>query len=318
MSRTLGFFQLVIAIAVIAVLVAIGIVNMYLLARHRRSCFTVSFHLSSLFAVCGLASYMLSTVVFVLPLADRYRTLSHHFLILWGFSVLGGAAAVFVLRKRRSDTNLSQNIARALAGINDVVFVVDRDGFVTHINHPERYRDLFGDIGTMDELVQFMNANCSPVWVQEPNALTDTACRELFFSKTDTYDIFWVSPITVSGNHIGYTAVLEDVTTVKRGETKLREQNEYLRQANARLANYVKVAGALEAEKERLQILEHVQVTLINDIEQALTAVRQIKKYSFQDDTYRSAAKGLAQQLRAVYNEVRKAVGAISGKEVQQ
>jgi hypothetical protein len=85
--------------------------------------------------------------------------------------------------------------------------------------------------------------------------------------------------------------------------------------ANEKLTNYIKVAGELEAEKERLQILTQIQENLIHDIEKALSAIHHIKQDNFEDNTYRMELKTLAEKLRQIYKEVRHAVGQIAGKE---
>ncbi len=318
MNRELNFFPLFTAIITIAASLTICFFNMYILVKHKRSCFTVCLHIASLFAVCGLVFNMMSKAVFVLPLAVVYGLLSKISFLLVGVSFAAGAAAVIVCGQKQNYRNLSPNIEGALASIDDVVFVVDSDGAVTHINHPEKYRSLFGEIKKIDGLTEFIKSNCSAEGkcCEIIDCIEDTMACELVFKNTGEHFIFKISPIEAGGSRFGYTAVLENVTAIKESERALREQNDYLKEANRKLTNYVRVAGELEAEKERLQILEHVQLTLINEIEKALSSVRKIKQHSFEDDTYKLDMKNLAIQLRRVYSEVRNAVGKIAGKEV--
>lgn len=318
MIRTLGFFHLCTAMFIMIVLVGICLFNMYLLATHRRGFFIICIHISSFFAIGGLIARMMSMAVFVLPMARVYLKLSRISLTAFGVGLFCGAVAIMICGRKHNYRILPQNMESALSSIEDVVFVIDRDGLVTHINHPEKYHSLFGNIGSVDQLLSFMQASCSACWKygETLDALQGTAVCELMFNASQTYCIFEISPIIIDGNRLGYTAVLEDVSVIKQGEKILREQNDYLKQANRKLSNYVRVAGALEAEKERLQILEHVQVTLIRDIEKALSTIHQTGERQFENEAYQVVMKNLATQLRQTYREVRNAVGKIAGKEV--
>jgi hypothetical protein len=109
--------------------------------------------------------------------------------------------------------------------------------------------------------------------------------------------------------------VLEDVTAIRNIEKKLSKQNEALVFANERLSKYIMAAGALEAEKERLQILSQVQETLIKDIEKVLPSIRNITQHCFEGGSYQIAMRDFAIELRSIYQKVRSAVGHIAGKE---
>lgn len=316
-ERTLNFYPFSAALITIAAIFAICLFNMHLIARHRRSYFTVCVHAVSLFAVFGLVFHMIGAAISVHPMSTLHSQISQFFFLLSGFSLLGGMISFFALGKKHSFRNLPHNIPDALEQIEAVVFVVDRDGMITHINHEHKYHMLFGKIDHIDQLSIFIKEHCSfcPEEVATWNCLSE-AQWELYFDQKKTHVTFQLSPIMINGSPLGYTVVIEDITAIRDSEKKLQEQNESLDQANGKLSNYIKAAGELEAEQERLQILTQIQKTLIQDIETAVSSIRELKQQCFEDHTYPSELRALAAQLRLIYQKVRGAVGQISGKEV--
>lgn len=316
MLTTLGFYPIFTATATILAILIISIFNMHLLAQHKTNHYTVCVHAASLFAVLSLVFHMISEAVIVLPLHTFYCKLSQVTCLLTGFSMVGGIITALALGQKHSWRNLYYNIQDALSRIEDVVFVIDRDGTITYINHPSKYRALFGDIDKMEPLLSYIKEHFG-VCIESLDTLhvlSDMLTYELDFDCADSY-IFQISPIIIGDTQCGYTAVLENIFTIRVSEKILQEQIECFEQANKKLSNYIKAAGALEAEKERLQILQQVQETLIHDIEKALFCIQDVKQHRFKDDTYQTEMKKLAAQLRQIYQKVRSAVGQIAGKE---
>lgn len=315
-SATLGFYPIFMAAAAVIFILAISILNMHLLAQHKTNHYTVCVYAASLFAVLSLVFHMISEAVIVLPLHTFYCKLSQITLLLTGFSMTGGIITALALGQKHSWRNLYYNIQDALSRIEDVVFVIDPDGIITYINHPSEYCALFGDIDKMQPLLFYIKEHLG-VNVESLDTLHDSSdmlTYELDFDRSNAY-IFRISPIIIGNTQCGYTAVLENISTIRVSEKVLQEQIERFEQANRKLSNYIKAAGALEAEKERLQILQQVQETLIRDIEKALFCIQDIKQHRFKDDTYQTEMKKLAAQLREIYQKVRSAVGQIAGKE---
>jgi len=320
MNPALGFYPFVITVMAVAAFMAICFFNMYVLARHRRSHYTVALHIASFFFVCWLFFTVMSSAVFALPsLCKIYCELADlSFIFMW-ISVITGLTLAFTLGRERKYQHLSPNIQKALSCILDIVFVVDQDGEITNINHPEEFASMFGSVGHIDQLIDFMESNYSTSWKdgKEMNAIATTAVCELELHDQAAHYLLKMTPIEMrEGGRVGYTAVLEDISAVKDSEKILRRQNDDLKQANERLSHYVRVTGALDAEKERLNILEHVQSTLINDIEKIVLNLGRIKQSCFEDGSYPDAMRNIASQLRQVYSTVRHAVGEIAGKGV--
>ncbi|MHC1695517.1 MAG: hypothetical protein AB9835_09680 [Eubacteriales bacterium] len=308
MNRTLAFVPFAAIFAAISLMLLICFINIYILARHRRSFFTLCLHLCSFFGLCGLFFYLMSAAVFVLPLSRTYIALSQASFILLGIGIAAGGVILAQSGRRSRHDSLSPNIGQALSGIDSIVFVADADGTVTQLNHPDLFEELFGDIRTLDELSGLTGIGIPAGDTEDVRAFSIGEDRDLVCS---------IYPIIHKKHCLGHTVIIEDVSDIRRGERILRERNEYLAGANEKLSGYIKVAGALEEERERLSILEHVQSTLIGDMERALSSIRRIKQ-DFSDERYGDEIGSLASLLRGVYDEVRRAVGRIAGKESRE
>ncbi|MEA5060366.1 MAG: hypothetical protein VB049_10100 [Candidatus Pelethousia sp.] len=314
MNRTIGFYPFFIAAIMIIVILAISFLNMYLLARHKRNPFILWIHGISLLTVGSLIFHMVGSAVFVLPLSAFYDTLWRMLLLLAGIGALGGVATVLLRGQTQRFTNWNHSIPEALKSLTDTVFVADQNGVITYINCSEKYQALFGSIGTMDGLASFLQNYCAqPLTI--PENLAETITYLLYLEYAKAHMVLQVSPIFIAGNRLGYTVVLHNISAIKDSEKELDAQNKALRRANAKLSEYIRAVGALEAEKERLQIFAQVQETLIRDMERVLLSIRAIKQQRFKNGMYQAAMKELAVQLRAIYQKVRSSVGRISGKE---
>lgn len=316
-SKTLGFYPIVIAVVTITAIVSVCIINMYLLVRHKKNHVTIFIHLISLFVILGLIFHMINIAIVVLSLSQLYHHMALISFFLAGFSLVAGVIISVSTGKKNSLRSLTNNITEALKSIENVVFVIDFDGTITHINHPNQYHTLFNNINTMDQLYTFMKEyfNKEDKRIDFMKDIETTQTFELYFEQLRKHILLQIAPLSISGGRIGYTAIIEDVSKIREIENKLREQNENLQEANEKLSNYIKVAGELDAEKERLQILTQIQKTLIQDIEKALIDLQYTKKQCFEDETYPIALKELAVKLRQMYQKVRSAVGQIAGRE---
>lgn len=315
MRTTLGFYPFFIAVMTVIAIVVLCLINMYLLARHKRNHITICIHIFSLFTVFSLIFYMMHVAVY--PIAENYKILSIIFLFLAFATIFIGSIFAFLFEKKYSLKNLPHSIPDALKNIDDLVFVIDGEGTILHINHPEKFYSLFGNISTAKELYPFLKEHCLPneKGVQSLNSISDVQRCEFYFDWVRTSVIFKVSPVVLGDRCLAYTAVLEDITAVRNTEKMLREQNEALILANERLSNYIIAAGKLEAEKEGLQILSQIQETIMIDIKKALPIIQEIKQNCLQDGSYQIVMKEFAAQLRQIYEKVRNTVGKIAGKE---
>jgi hypothetical protein len=259
----------------------------------------------------GLACQLIGAAIFPLPVARMYHLIARIAFAMAVITALLGLIFIRAFKMKKFSKTFPRSISNALESIEDIVFTVDRDGIITHINHPEKLSEPLRTIHDLHVLVQ-QHCITEPLSLEALRCLKEACTCEMYFENTETHLIFRAVPIPSISS---YAVVLEDVSDIRHVEKKLKVQNEMLNLANERLTNYIKVAGELEAEKERLQILTQIQENLIHDIEKALSAIHHIKQQNFEDNTYGAELKALAEKLRQIYQKVRNAVGQIAGKE---
>ncbi len=310
MSRTLNFHPFIITIATVAVVLTICVLNMFMLAKHKKSWITAYIHVVSLLVIGGLIFHMMSVVVFVLPLSGNYSRLSRMLFLAAGAVAVAGGAALSIWRRRHHHGGIS--IPLALSGIEDIVFVADSDGLITYINHRDEFYNLFGKVISISQLLSFVQNNAFQMTLDD---VADTDVFDGIYVTPSKCCRVFITPIVIRANRLGYTAVIDDISAMKESERLLQEQYDDLSQANIKLTQSIRLAGALEAEKQRLQILEQVQTTLAGDIEKVLSSIRRIKQQDIEEGTYPACVRKLASQFRQIYHEVRGAVGSIAGKE---
>lgn len=315
MSRTLTSIPFITAILTLTAVITICVLNMYVLSKLKRSWITIYMHFVSLLVICGLIFHMMGAAVFVLPLSGGYKRISRGLLLMAGSAAAAGAVALAIWGRRHHHRGVS--IPLALSGIEDIVFVTDREGQITYINHPNEFHNLFGKLNSISQLLSLTQNNDSSFENRKMTLdnVADTQIFETIYEMSSKSCRVFIAPIVLRGNRLGYTAVIEDISVIMESERLLQEQNKDLSQANKKLTQSIRQAGALEAEKERLQILVQVQTTLVRDIEKALSTIRRIKQQDIEEGTYPASVRKLAIQFRQIYHEVRGAVGSIAGKE---
>lgn len=315
-ERVLGYGPFMIAGMTIAFIFFMCIINMYLLARYRTSRYTILIHLLSFFAVGSMIFYLVGSAVFVHPLSKFYYRMAQRTFFTVAIGVGLSGLGLLGIRQKYSMGNITSNISYALSNITDVVFVADLDGMITYINHPEKYSAIFEDTAEQRRLRHYIEENCQ-ILNREHNAVKEIKTSEMHMEKSDRYFVLLMAPIVVKNSPMGYTVVLEDVSNIRLSERVLQQQNERLNTANIKLSQYLKTVDELETERARLSILTEIQEMLILDIEKSLGTIRHIRESDFESGIYQESFKKLAEQLRKVYEKVRRTVGQIAGKEVK-
>jgi len=309
MTMTLGYYPFITTVLVMIVVLNLLFFNVRLLVKYKKSILLLIVNAFSFFFAIGLIFYMLSVAISLIPLSITYVNLAKISFFVSALLFFIGMFIRFWTVKNYCFTEVSPNISKALSRIEDIVFVVDSEGMMTHINHVSDFKKVFGDVDQFEKLKESIQFNC------DENSELLGPC-ELNFEKEDTYYRLKLLPIkTEQIDHVGYTGVLQDITEIKKSEILLKEHYQYLTHANEKLRHSVRLSGSLEAENERLELIRHIQETLIYKIEAALKTLRQINTTCYEDGTYSVKMKELTQLLRSIYQDVRIAVDKIARKD---
>lgn len=317
MNRILGYYPLGTVAMTIIALSTICYTTLYVITHYKHNAITTYLNVLSGLATVTLVFHMLQEATFVHPMSGFYHNLLLFTASLLGLGFLLGIVISVFWMKRYRFFKPARNTTDALSRIEDVVFVIDRQGAITYVNHPQELKDFIGALTTMEELEAFLVQNGfhekSDMRFKDLGASSlnyELVHKELGRNKTLS-----LCPIILKDKRLGYTAILEDVTAIRNSEALLQEQNEKLIWANGKLSSFIKAAGDLEAEKERLIIINKIQETLISDMEKAMQDINTIKSTDLEKGLYKSDLKGLAVKLRHIYQKVRSSVVQISGKE---
>jgi len=306
----------------LSLLFALFAVNMYFFIRQRLSKFAGLLHVASLFGFLGIFCYMMDLVILDLPFDNYYRQTGTASLII---CLLVSAIPIFTLLFMRDKAYLRfrvmPDLKTVFTSIDDLAIIVDYNGVITEINHPERLNDMLGDkCQTIAELMEKLrhkspDNNHAILEIGQLN-MNGKEKFEIYFSEENSCHIFSWAPVVAGKSRLGTTIVMHDITEKKKSEQQIKNHNTYLEDANLKLSNYVNIANVLETEKERLKLLEQVQMELIFKIEKAIDHVHHIQKNTYDDILdYQKDIAQVADMMRDVYKDVRISIRRISGEE---
>jgi len=313
--RTLDPFLIINNALYIVSILSVCLLNIYVLVRLRRDFLTRCVHVVSFFLLTGLFCSMMDVVIIELPIEVIYRQIGQISYILSLICFLIGLIVYLIqIKNHNSCYGLPQDLEAVYKSAADLIIVADYRGIITQVNDIEKLNRHCQTSKSVIEVMECFKGKYQGNW-PEKSKLDEGFQVEFLSEITDDYFLLKVFPISSTNVIIGYTMIIEDISEIRRSEMRLKETNDDLLKANDKLAHSVVIAGALEAEKERLDILEQIQTSLIEKIEHSVSKVRQIQAYSFSKDKYQEDIKELSELLRSVYKDVRDSISKISGRE---
>ena len=318
MDRSVSLELLIKTFSFIVLILSLCSVNIYIYVRHRRSFLTVCLHIISLFVLSGLFCLIIDTVILDLRFESIFRTAMYVSFILCVIFIVAGITAITMKsRKNGLYFGLPPNLEAVFFSADALSLVADYRGIITQVNHPEKLDALCRRQTNLMDIFSELKESLGAAWPfpEDISEITESIQCQAAFHEGTKYYLLRVSPIISGGAGVGFTVLFEDISTIRQSEIKLKEQNALLTQANEKLDHFVKIAGALEAQKERLEILEQIQATLIEKIEKAISCVCNIQNTGFENETYQHDIREIANLLRKVYSDVRTSVSRIAGKD---
>ncbi len=200
----------------------------------------------------------------------------------------------------------------------ELSFVVDYRGVVVDCNHPEILNDLCQNNNKLMDILRELKGKilCQNLFVNDISEIKENIESEIYIDDKDIYYLMKISPITSNGGILGYIVLFQDISVIRQSEIELRRQNECIKTNNEKLVQYMKINASLESEKKRVQILEHVQKSILEKIEIAISQILKINCKRFNNLSYKEEIKQVSMQLKSVYNDVRISINSISEKKV--
>ncbi|WHH61345.1 hypothetical protein [Petroclostridium sp. X23] len=310
--------------ALLALLLLSCAANIHFLVRRKRNAYSAFFHISSFVAILGTFCLLMDTVVIDLSFEYSFRMLGYICLMtsVVFFAIL--ILSYLLIREKASlHFQFAPDLKSVFTTIDDLAFIADYNGCIIEMNHLQKCEAMFGQGKTIEDILKQLEENISE---KQRDSLgkgilkKEKAQSEVHINKTEEHYLITYIPIVKRGAGFGSIIVMTNISDIKKSELELQKQNRYLKEANRKLADYVKIASILEAEKERLSLLEQIQKDLIHKIENAVIRIRNIqqnlnnKRHSYQNDILQ-----VADLLREIYKDVRKSISQIqkSGKVIK-
>lgn len=301
-------------------LIALTVANIYFFTGRRHTFFTLGIHISSFFGGIYLFCLFIQTSILELPFESYYRNAGAASLTLCIATFLL-ACVTFVFCKRKSLTNMyiTPDLSSVFYAIEDIAVICDYNGKIIEINQSPNEKRLFGEICINIEDITCLLLSISPESEHEliKSSLTDLKTRhQLEINIAEMGGCFMVtsSPIMTDGtNYIGTSIVFHNIRKERELINEIDSQNHSLQLANKELIDYVKVANVLEAEKERLKLLQDLQSRLIQRIEAVISHINNIqdKQYKHLNDCQKDVNL-VSSELRDIYKAVRCSINSIS------
>lgn len=301
------------------VMVGISFVNVFVFVRYKRNISIVFIHILSLWMILAMFCLLMDTVILGLCFEYTYKQLFNISIALFVVTLVIYIIIFLLTREKRYYYGLDiSNYKNIYTYSRELSFVVDYRGVVVDCNHPEILNDLCQNNNKLIDILRELKGKilCQNLFVNDISEIRENIESEIYIDDKDIYYLMKISPITSNGGILGYIVLFQDISAIRRSEIELKRQNECIKTNNEELVQYMKINASLESEKKRVQILEHVQKSILEKIEIAIFQISKINCKRFNNLSYKEEIKQVSLQLKSVYNDVRISVNSISEKKV--
>lgn len=310
----------------LTILLLLCAVNIHYLVYRQRNIYSNFVHVLSVLGLIGTFCFLMDTIILDLSFEYYFRMAGRIFFVLGGLFVVFLVFDYFLIRKKTSKNfYFAPDLKSVFTAIDDIALIIDYSGNITEVNHPQKYEDLFGNSKTISDIVKNLIHKTSESYIDFLlKGMTDKEKVQAEFQDSKTEEDYLITYMPVLKHEHGAIMVITNISDIKKSEIKIKMYNEYLKEANHKLKDYIKVSNKLETEKERLSLLEQIQKDLIHRIENAIILIQNIQRKLAKNPeeyqhTYQDEILQVTDILRKVYKDVRITITQIqrSGKEIK-
>jgi hypothetical protein len=265
----------------------------------------------SIVGITILILQMMDTVTIGLPIDLIFKMFVQYMSIIFSIMLL---LYIFIrlnrMRVKKYFTEQLPDLKTVFYSIEDLAVIIDYDGVVVEVNHPNTYETLFCACTHIDEIINKIIKDSKD---QDIICIKESLTRDgkqkpvkVTVKSSEKVFLFTFTSIFNKGIFIGYAMVVYDITNQKQVEKALEDQIAYMEIANKKLEDSVAIINSLESEKVRLELVDKVQKDLITKIEKMVTQVHNIQKTHYDTmQEYHKAIHDVADFLREIYKDVR-------------
>ncbi|MBN2797462.1 MAG: hypothetical protein JXR88_18785 [Clostridia bacterium] len=228
--------------------------------------------------VVWMALFTIYQNIIGLSFKNEFKNILH--ILGWILLILLVVVIWMLFRNRK--TYFMPNYETAFKKTDELIALFDLDKKLIEVNHPHVYDQLFG-------------------------VRSLTAVEHMM----DRYEL-WQFRIIEVADGVGWILLGHDLSEIKNLELKIDEENRILEEGNKEIHEQMGIEATLESEKTRIKVIEEIQVMLIERLEKSIVDIQECLEQKVINP---DEIKALSTQLREIYQEVRKSVNHIAGKE---
>lgn len=310
----------------LTILLLLCAVNIHFFVYRQRNAYSNFVHIFSVSGLLGTFCFLMDTVILDLYFEYYFRMAGSIFFVLGGlFAVFLLFEYFFVRKKTPKNFCLAPDLKSIFTAIDDIALIIDYSGYITEVNHTQKYEDLFGNSKTIGDIVRNLSNKTSESYLELlMKGMENKEKVQAEFQDGKTEERYLITYMPVLKREHGFIIVITNISDIKKSEIKIKMYNKYLKEANHKLTDYIKIANTLEAEKERLSLLEQIQKDLIHRIENAIILIKNIQRKLAKNPeeyqhTYQDEILQVTDILRKVYKDVRRTITQIqrTGKVIK-
>lgn len=319
--RVLEYDVIIKLFLMLSFLVAFSALIIYVHVRYRKNAVSAVVTTASILLLLGLFCVLIDIAILELNFERIFRLAGYFLVLLSALFFTVSLCVHFFSRKRRANYFFSTpDLKSVFNAIDDLALVFDYRGVIAEANHPEMLSGLFPNANSLKDILTELGKSSERLELNDLDYdhtyIRKKLQSEVQLAKNEAWYNVSFLPIVSGEDYLGSIIILQNITAIKQTEQLLRLQNGYLADANQKLINYVQIASVLEAENERLKLMERIQADLIYKIENAVSLVQRIQKEQyFSQKQFKEDVTDAADLLRSVYKDVRCSIGKISGEE---
>lgn len=315
--RFLNADVIVSAFLLLALMIIILIVNTGLRIKREHNLFLYIINLASIFGGGFLFCLFIQNGILDLKTEQYYLIIGRVMFSLFFATVLVGLIMlVFLRNSSMTGLRLSPNLESVFTIMEDAVFIIGVDGKIINSNIVA-IKFANRQVVHLNDFLNIISEKCS----DKDYCLVKKLFEDISVSSKSNIQIserFYqlvVFPIYSDSNCcIGANIELRDIHERIVLAEKFDSQNEQLLSANKLLFEQIKILNSLEEEKERLRLLNEIQDSLVNQIEQIKNDISQFNN-SLNNKTlndYYDCISNVTKKLRIVFSDVRSSVDRLS------
>ena len=313
--RILHDYVIIQILILMSLILTLTVINIYIFIRLKRTKITIGIHLWSMFILAFLLCVFLQVSAIDLKVEQYYRIGSGFFGLI---SLILTLFLTVIIMKSKSKWNKLQlippDLPNLLKEIDDHIMIFDHEGMLNYQNHPLQLNEILGkDNVKLYEVSDIILQQSSEALHKDiVIAFRDRSkldC-EVYFSNTNQYFLLKTAPVLAGRkNLVAFIILLHDVSSEKTLSMEIEKKNKNLEDVNRQLISYVEVAQVLEAERERLKLLESIQNDLMDKINLIIIELKQIyhREYSSATDFQRDIFP-ITEKLRNLYRVIRSTI----------